>query len=406
MVRPMIPITVVTGFLGAGKTSLLAHLLDNTEGRSIAVIVNDMASTSIDGAFLRGGEFVSGDGNDLIRTIAGGRVGAGKQAALLEEILDLARSPEPPEAIVIETSGGSPALALGELIRTDKQLAAVVVLDSILTVVDTGTLPTWWKDSLLRPVIADQLNAADLVVLNKYDRAGFFTRLRARHIVRSQCRGVTAIPTEYGRLDPEVLLHTGRLRGEGETRRSDGHIRSNPNHYPLVARQLEDRRPFHPERFDNWLNQEWPGIIRIKGFVWLATDMDHVYVVDAAGPQRELGMEGVWYGSLAPEDVPESAAVQAALQGGPYQDRKQSITIIGVPEAVERELRGLRNAMLSGPEMDRGHRAWASLPDPIRGQFIEPDVRIQDTRVQNGHDGADDTQTQTTHDPREHESQG
>lgn len=374
----MIPITVVTGFLGAGKTSLVAHLLDSVTDRTLAVVVNDMAPRSMDGAYLRGGEFLqAADSNGSIRTIAGGRIGAGKHDLLRTEILDLLAGPDKPDAIVVETSGGSPAVALGEALEQDPELNEQVRLDSIITVIDTSTIALWWRDHLLRPVLTDQLNAADLIVLNKYDRAGFFARMRARMIVRSVTGSVPVCAAKYGRLDPTDILDTGR-RETAATSASPTPAtvrRGDPNHYPLVARQLEEQRPFHPERLDAWLNREWHGIVRIKGFLWLATDMDHVYVVDTAGGQRELGLEGTWYGALPPDDLPDDPRIHTAVQNHPYQDRRQSITVIGLPEAVEREMRNLRAALLSVPEMDRGAPAWATLPDPVRPQFIERETR-------------------------------
>ncbi|TVR67054.1 MAG: GTP-binding protein [Spirochaetaceae bacterium] len=367
----MIPITLVTGFLGSGKTSLIAHILDNTPDRTVAVVVNDMAPRSIDCVYLRGGEFLQTGSDDLIRAIPGGRVGAGKLETLLEEILSLLDQDHKPEAILVETSGGSPALVLAETLENEPRLAGRARLDSIITVVDTSEFPRWWSDPLLRPVLEDQIRAADLVILNKYDRAGFFGRLRTRMTVRVLHRAAPVILAEFGRIDPEEVLNTGRH--EGKTRPDRRH-RSNPNHYPLVARQLEEVRPFHPERLHLWLSQDWPGMIRVKGFLWLATDMDHVYVVDSIGSLRELGMEGTWYGAIPPEDVPDDPAVQSALQAGPHGDRRQSITVIGTPEAVEREMRNLRSALLSATELDRGPRGWRDLPDPIQPQFTETET--------------------------------
>ncbi len=362
----MIPITLVTGFLGSGKTSLLAHLLDNTEGRRIAVIINDMAPRCIDGVYLRGGEFLLTEDDETIRTISGGRVGAGKREALVEQVQELARSEPAPEAILVETSGGSPALSVADALENDPALKDLVTVDSIITMVDTAAFPGIWSDSLLKPVLVDQISAADLVVLNKFDRAGFLARVRSRLVIKSVRPGVPVIAAEFGRLDPVDILHTDRRASAPPHLKKN---RSNPNHYPLVARQLEETRPFHPERLHEWLSRDWPGIVRVKGFLWLATDMEHVYVVDSADDQRELGMEGTWYGALPEDQLPDDPRIRELLAEHPYQDRRQSITIIGEPEAVERELRGLRAALLSVTELDRGPGAWASITDPITQAF-------------------------------------
>lgn len=369
----MIPVTVITGFLGSGKTSLVAHLLDSTEDRSVAVIVNDMAAESLDSAFLRGGEHIQSGNEGLIRTVVGGRAGAGREEELIWHVLSLASHTPTPEAIVIETSGSSPAAQLSQLVSSDSQVSAVVYLDSVITVVDTTTFAMRWKDRQLQPLLADQLSAADLIVLNKYDRSSLWSRMQTRRILRAFDRSAnTAVVTaEFGRLAPEEVINTGRWEKKHETAPSVAPEGSGRIHQPLVARQLDERRPFHPQRFEEWLNGAWQGIIRVKGFFWLATDMSHVYVVDSAGPQREIGMEGTWYAALPEDEVPADEDVQKALSVRPYGDRRQAITVIGVPDAVEREMRALRNALLTVTEMDRGPTGWSGLPDPIAPRFIE-----------------------------------
>ncbi len=369
----MIPVTVITGFLGSGKTSLVAHLLDSTEERSIAVIVNDMAAESLDAAFLRGGEHIQNNSDGLIRVVVGGRAGAGREEELIEHMVSLASLSPPPEAIVVETSGSSPAVHLSQVIRTDPRLKPVVYLDTVITVIDITTFTLRWRDRQLQPLLADQLNAADLIVLNKYDRGSMMSRIKVRRFLRNYTRNTTTavVTAEFGRLSPEEVIATGRqeqLQDTDKTEVSTGGMRI---HQPLVARQLDERRPFHPERLEEWLNESWPGIIRVKGFFWLATDMTNIYVLDSAGPQREVGLEGTWYAALPEAEVPKDADVQKALNAGPHGDRRQAISVIGVPDAVEREMRALRNALLTVTEMDRGPTAWSGLRDPIAPRFQE-----------------------------------
>lgn len=348
---------------------MIAHLLDSTEERRIAVIVNDLAPESLDAAFLNGGEHIRMEDTGLIRSLPGGRAGAGKEEALVAKIQELAALDPPPEAILLETSGSSPAGSLRHLFQTDPRLKELCTLAAIVTVVDASTLVTWWNDPQLQPLLRDQLSGADVVVFNKYDRATWVARVRARAIVRrtTRARKAEILPAEFGRVDPQVILTAPQHHREEPAAVHQPPGR--PFHQPLVARHLDDRRPFHPERLEAWLNNPWEGIIRVKGFFWLATDMTSVYVVDGAGPQREVGLEGTWYASLDPSEVPADTDVQEALAAGPYQDRRQAVTVIGVPDAVEREMRTLRAALLSATEMDRGARGWADLPDPISIRF-------------------------------------
>jgi G3E family GTPase len=379
----MIPITIVTGFLGSGKTSLIAHLLDATAGRRIGVLINDLAQESVDTAFLNGGEHIELRNTALLRAIPGGRIGAGRRDALITEIISLLDLDDPVEAIIVETSGSSPVLELQDALIRDAALAGRAVLDSVITMVDTSTYIDFHRDPQLEPLLTDQLAAADLIVLNKFDRAGYWRRRSTRKGV-AKINDHAAIGTsEFGRLPVDEVIGTGRRAGflerTGTVSRERGLLGSatNPNFHPLVARILKDTRPFHPERFDRWLNGEWPGVIRIKGFAWLATDMDHVYVIDVAGPQREIGMEGTWYAALPEEERPQDEQIVDAIRSGPYGDRRQTITVIGVPDAVERELRNLRACMLSGPELDRGPRGWRNLADPIRTRFNETEAAAE-----------------------------
>jgi len=383
----MIPITIVTGFLGSGKTSLIAHLLDSTAGRRIGVLVNDLAQESVDTAFLNGGEHIETSDTELLRAIPGGRVGAGRRDALITGITSLLDLDDPVEAIVVETSGSSPVLELQDALTRDASFAGRAVLDSVITMVDTSTYLEFRRDPQLQPLLTDQLAAADLVVLNKFDRAGYWRRRSTRKSV-AKINDHAAIGTaEFGRLPVDEVIGTGRRAGflERTGTVSPGSARlgnaTNPNFRPLVARILKDTRPFHPERLDAWLNGEWPGVIRVKGFAWLATDMDHVYVIDVAGPQREIGLEGTWYAALPEEERPDEKKIVDAIENGPFGDRRQTITVIGVPDAVERELRNLRACMLSGPELDRGPRGWRNIADPIRARFTDDEARAEAERA-------------------------
>ncbi len=370
----MIPITVVTGFLGAGKTSLIAHLLDNAAERKIAVVVNDLAVESIDVAFLRGGEHIAVASDDTIRAVAGGRAGIGRLTDVIAEIESLARLPEPPEAIVVETSGSSPSAALSSAIDTAGELSSLVYLDRVIALVDVTSFTMYWKDRELRALITDQIASADLVVLNKNDRARFRQRRRTRRAVKRLNRDAEIGLTEFGRLPVDEIVATGRRRDGRAGENGDRAHKMSPTtsrFQPVVARHIKETRPFHPERLDAWLDEPWPGIVRVKGFVWIATDMEHVFVLDVAGAQRELGMEGTWYGALGDDELPDDRDVRASLSAGPWQDRQQSITIIGTPDAVERELRRLRGCLLSDPELDRGPQGWSGLPDPILPRFVD-----------------------------------
>lgn len=365
----MIPVTIVTGFLGSGKTSLVAHLLDSTIGRPVGVIVNDLAIESVDTAYLHGGEHIRNQGTELIRSVSGGRIGTNRQESFLAELTSLIAVEPVPEAIVIETSGSSP---VAKLIRTLEELEreGSIKLDSVITVVDASHVDSYRRDPRVSTLYLHQIEAADLVVLNKSDRAGTLARFRARRLVRRTNRKAEIGFAEFGRLSSDTIIATGRRERSGpgtEDAMSATLIDDNQ----LLARQLQDRIPFHPERFERWLDAEWPGIIRVKGFLWLATDMDHVFVIDAAGEQREIGLEGSWYAAIDPAERPDDRDLMRELEEHPHGDRRQAITVIGAPDAVERQIGALRRCLLTNPELESGIHAWARYRDPITPQFEE-----------------------------------
>lgn len=369
----MIPVTIVTGFLGSGKTSLVAHLLDSTIGRAIGVIVNDLAVESTDLAYLHGGEHIRNRGSRQIRAITGGRIGTNRRESLRTELLSLLD--EAPEAVVIETSGSSP---VDEIVRTvtDMGRTRAVVLDSVITIVDASQIDIYRRDSRLRALFIHQIEIADLVVLNKLDRTRRIDRFRARRFLKRVNRLAEMGACEFGRLPPEEIIATGRRQrlvpdpAPGTEVPADAAIQATDDNQ-LLARQLQDRVPFHPDRFERWLDSEWPGIVRVKGFFWLATEMEHVFVVDAAGTQREIGLEGTWYAAIDPKERPDDRELRREIEDNPYGDRRQALTIIGAPDAVERNLAELRRCLLTNPELESGVHAWARYRDPITPQFKE-----------------------------------
>ncbi|MFL5283281.1 MAG: cobalamin biosynthesis protein CobW [Rhodopila sp.] len=222
-----IPATIVTGFLGAGKTTLVRHLLENAGGRRIAVIVNEFGELGIDGEILRSCG-VPGCRDEDIVELANGCLCCTVADDFLPTMEALINRAEPPEHIVIETSG----LALPKpLLKAFgwPAIRARVTVDGVLAVVDGPAVasgrfaddpeavarqraedPSVDHDNPLAEVYQDQLQAADMVVLNKADLldAATLERLQ-RDIGGAVARAVKLVPARHGRLDPAVLLGLG-----------------------------------------------------------------------------------------------------------------------------------------------------------------------------------------------------
>jgi cobalamin biosynthesis protein CobW len=222
-----IPCTIVTGFLGAGKTTLVRHLIENAGGRRLAIIVNEFGDIGFDGSFLAACG-IAGCGDEDIVELANGCICctvADDFVPALNKLLDRA---EPPEHILIETSG----LALPKPLVQAFQWPAIrsrVTVDGVVAVVDGPAVAAGLfaddpeasanqraadasvdHDNPLEEVFEDQLLCADLVVMNKADLLDEAGRAFVRsEIVRQLPRAVKLVETEHGRIDPRVLLGLG-----------------------------------------------------------------------------------------------------------------------------------------------------------------------------------------------------
>lgn len=372
----MVPVVVVTGFLGSGKTSLIAHLLDSIPERKIGVVVNDIGTVGIDTAYLHGGEHTEMRSGGLLRSVSGGTLAEERVRKVIGEIVDLCET-EQAEIVVLETSGASDLHALLPALQNppiENGGERVFVLRSVITMVDTYTFADISTDEELKTLLDSQLFAADLVVLNKWDRAPFFRRRRVLRRVRNTSIPATIARCVFGRLPVEEIL--AERRGEGE--RSETSRPATPytavtttTALDIESYHLDAAKPFHPQRLEGWLQAEWPGLLRVKGFVWLASDMTGVYVIDAAGPQREVGLEGTWYAALPEDEIPRDPEIRAAATTEPWGDRRQSLTLIGTTRAVSEARWILEEALLTKEEILDGPDAWRRLPDPITPKFEE-----------------------------------
>ena len=219
-----IPATVITGFLGAGKTTLIQHLLRNAAGRRLALVINEFGEIGVDGEILRGCGIES-CGDDDILELANGCICCTVADDFLPTIEKLLNRPQPPDHIVIETSG----LALPKpLVKAFNwpEVRSRVTVDGVIAVVDGPAAaaglfaadpaaiaaqraadPSLDHDSPLEELFEDQLGCADLVVLNKVDQLDERARLAAESAIRSGgVRRAKLVPASFGAVDPAVLL--------------------------------------------------------------------------------------------------------------------------------------------------------------------------------------------------------
>jgi G3E family GTPase len=380
-----LPLTLVGGFPGSGKTSLLHSFISEHRGGNLAVLVENPGAINLDARAVRG---LCGAMRRLYDTVL--EIPSGDEEAQIEWIAERLREFSLAgryERVLIEVSGTANAARLGRqfglLPGQPEIFAPWATLHQVVCVVDAldfyrEVVAPGRNDSpgSLADLQQAQIEGASLLVLNKCD---LVTDAERTACARLMCRINPEAPfveTAYGEVPTEVWSRSGTAqelglaleRGLRPTPEGDDAREVEPPLSELGSSLYRAYRPFHPARFRDWLDAEHPGLLRVKGLVWLATRNLLVGGVSRTRWQNGCGAAGVWWAALPREEWPEDAGTLLRMQETwrePYGDRRQELVLMGDPARVADTVRRLNACLLTAEEYGRPASEWLSLPDPF-----------------------------------------
>jgi G3E family GTPase len=394
MIEHKLPVTVLSGFLGAGKTTVLSHILNNREGKKVAVIVNDMSEINIDAATIKN-EVSLNRSNEKLVEMSNGCICCTLREDLLLEVNKLAKSGNF-DYLVIESTGISEPLPIAETFTFADEdgvsLSDVATLDTMVTVVDAVNFlkdydkATYLQDTAeslgeedersVADLLVDQVEFADVILISKTDLVDTSALNQLIATIKALNTRAKIIPISSGKVDINDILNTGLFDFElaqqapGWLKEMRGEHIPETEEYGIASFNYVARSPFNPEKFYQFLHntEHFGKLIRSKGYFWLATRPQFCGQWSQAGGIARYGFAGMFWRAIPRENWPTDEESLDAIEEKwvePFGDMRQELVFIGQNLDEAAMITALDSCLLSEEELLKGKDYWLTLHDPF-----------------------------------------
>ena len=389
-----LPVTVLSGFLGAGKTTVLTNVLNNRQGKKVAVIVNDMSEINIDKSMVQNDVSLNHKEEKLVE-MSNGCICCTLREDLLIEVANLAKSRKF-DYLLIESTGISEPLPVAETFTFEDEngvsLSDVSKLDTMVTVVDAvNFIKDYDEAKYLQEVgeslgeedersvadlLVDQVEFADVILISKIDLVDKPVVDKLTSVLKTLNTNASIIPISDGKVEIDKILNTGLFdfeeaqKAPGWMKELNGEKVPETEEYGIASFVYEARKPFYPEKFHNFLHsKDLSGkLIRSKGFFWLATRPMFAGSWSQAGGIAHHGFAGMFWKAIPKDRWPKDKESLDFINEKwiePFGDMRQELVFIGQNLDKDKIIETLNSCLLTDDDLLLGRKHWAKFQDPF-----------------------------------------
>ncbi|MAR30519.1 MAG: 4-hydroxytetrahydrobiopterin dehydratase [Candidatus Marinimicrobia bacterium] len=389
-----LPVTVLSGFLGAGKTTVLTNLLNNRQGKKVAVIVNDMSEINIDKSMIQNDVSLNHKEEKLVE-MSNGCICCTLREDLLVEVTKLAKA-RSFDYLLIESTGISEPLPVAETFTFEDEngvsLSDVSKLDTMVTVVDAVNFLNDYNEAKylqevgeslgeddersVADLLVDQVEFADVILISKIDLVKKTDIDKLIVVLKTLNTTASIIPISNGEVELDRILNTGLFDFEqaqqapGWLKEMRGEHIPETEEYGISSFVYEARKPFYPQKFHDFLHSDDLSgkLIRSKGFFWLATRPMYAGSWSQAGGIAHHGFAGLFWKAIPKDNWPEEKEAIDYIKEKwvePFGDMRQELVFIGQGLDQNKITKLLDECLLSDADLLLGKDHWAQFPDPF-----------------------------------------